>query len=181
MVFPKIPNKSRPVYKRENQPEKVIFGPYVAHPARERRGAILSFARKGQPPQTHVAEAGCNLSRSSWYLAKISVREPCALQKNNKHVIQHSKARASCIDQQSEKTYSSSITRAYLNVVLRSQRKQTKLKRALKSKSVSSEWFLFFSPFFIIVSLSSHFRVAMINYEHIPTVFHFPCMNYRQS
>lgn len=150
-----------------------------------RRGSeeerFFVFTRKGQPPQTHVAEAGCNLSRSSWYLAKISVREPCALQKNNKHVIQHSKARASCIDQQSEKTYSSSITRAYLNVVLRSQRKQTKLKRALKSKSVSSEWFLFFSPFFIIVSLSSHFRVAMINYEHIPTVFHFPCMNYRQS
>ena len=153
MVFPKIPNKSRPVYKRENQPEKVIFG-RTLHPARERRGAIFHL-REGATAANTCGRGGCNLSYSSWYLAKISVREPCALQKNNKRVLQHSKARASCIDQQSEKTYSSSVTRTYLNVVFCSQRKQTKLKRALKSKSVSSKWFLFFLLYKCIIKLSS--------------------------
>lgn len=131
VVFQKIPNKSSPSINGRTSQRKSYS---AVHASGEKwRGAILHYTRA-------TAANTCGRVAATWatppgtWLGYLS-GSPCTLQKNNKRMMQHSTVHASCINQQSEKIYSSSVTWTYLNVSLFfSKRKQTKLKSALKSK-----------------------------------------------
>lgn len=131
VVFQKIPNKSSQSINGRGSQRKSY---QATCPVRSEEEQF--FATQSEYYQ-HTWPGACNLSFSSWYHVKISVRHPHApLQRNNKHFMQHTKAHVCCINQESENIFIISHEHILMCFFFFSQTKQITLKSALTSKCV---------------------------------------------